>query len=475
MLKLHNSLTGLKQEFEPLEPGRVRMYVCGITVYDHIHVGHARMLLVFDLVQRYLREQGYAVTYVRNITDIDDKIIERAAVNGESWSDLADRFTAAMHEDCAALGLAPPDIEPRATAYIEPIIAMTRTLIEKGFAYVAEGGDVMYAVRKFAAYGRLSGKKVDDLRSGARVQVDDAKRDPLDFVLWKRAKAHEPAWPSPWGPGRPGWHIECSAMIEQTLGLPIDIHGGGNDLIFPHHENEMAQGLCADHADAYANYWLHNGFVNFGAEKMSKSLGNVQLVHDLVTRVPGEALRWALLASHYRQPLAWSDEVIAQAKNSLDRLYNVLVDAGRAIGEPAEDEAAPLDDPEARAAYDRFEAALMDDLNTPQAFAALFELGDRLRFAIGPGGGDGARSARALLLEAGGQIGFLQADPESWFQGGVDVSLKARIEALIADRVTARATKNWSEADRIRAELTALNVEVMDGPTGATWKIKEQV
>jgi cysteinyl-tRNA synthetase len=303
------------------------------------------------------------------------------------------------------------------------------------------------------------------------------KKNPADFVLWKPSKPGEPVWPSPFGPGRPGWHIECSAMIEQTLGLPIDIHGGGNDLIFPHHENEMAQGLCADHAEAYANYWLHNGFVNFGSEKMSKSLGNVELVHDLVTKVPGEALRWALLASHYRQPLAWSDEVVAQARKALDRLYGALLDAGRMIAEPADGEAAPLtaDDPEARAAYDRFEAALMDDLNTPQAFAALFELGDRLRFAIGPGGGAGARSARALLLEAAGQIGFLQADPEAWFQGGVDVSLKARIETLIADRITARATKNWPEADRIRAELTALNVEVMDGPTGATWKIKEGV
>ena len=475
-LRLHDTLTREKRVFVPHDPKRVTMYVCGPTVYNYAHIGNARPVVAFDVLFRVLRRLYGEdhVIYAANVTDVDDKINLKAAEEGVDIGVITRRYLDAYHADMSTLGALPPTVEPRATQTMEAIIAMIVRLIRNNAAYEAEG-HVLFNVEAYSDYGQLSGRSMDDMIAGARVDVAPYKKNPADFVLWKPSKPGEPVWPSPFGPGRPGWHIECSAMIEQTLGLPIDIHGGGNDLIFPHHENEMAQGMCADHADAYANYWMHNGFLNFGSEKMSKSLGNVQLVHDLVTRVPGEALRWALLASHYRQPLAWSDEVIAQAKNSLDRLYNVLVDAGRAIGEPAEDEAAPLDDPEARAAYDRFEAALMDDLNTPQAFAALFELGDRLRFAIGPGGGDGARSARALLLEAGGQIGFLQADPESWFQGGVDVSLKARIEALIADRVTARATKNWSEADRIRAELTALNVEVMDGPTGATWKIKEQV
>ena len=476
-LRLHDTLTREKRDFVPRDPKRVTMYVCGPTVYNYAHIGNARQVVVFDVLFRVLRRLYGEdhVIYAANVTDVDDKINLKAAEEGVGIDVITRRYLDAYHADMSTLGALPPTFEPRATATMDAIIAMIGRLIRNNAAYQAEG-HVLFNVEAYGAYGQLSGRSMDDMVAGARVDVAPYKQNPADFVLWKPSKPGEPVWPSPFGPGRPGWHIECSAMIEQTLGLPIDIHGGGNDLIFPHHENEMAQGLCADHADAYANYWLHNGFVNFGSEKMSKSLGNVQLVHDLVTRVPGEALRWALLASHYRQPLAWSDEVVAQAKKALDRLYGALLDARRLVGEPADGEAAPLaaEDPDARAAHERFEAALMDDLNTPQAFAALFELGDRLRYAIGPGGGAGARSARALLLEAGRQIGFLQADPEAWFQGGVDVSLKARIEALIADRIAARATRNWPEADRIRAELTALNVEVMDGPTGATWKIKEQ-
>jgi cysteinyl-tRNA synthetase len=458
MLKLHNSLTGLKQEFEPLEPGRVRMYVCGITVYDHIHVGHARMLLVFDLVQRYLREQGYAVTYVRNITDIDDKIIERAAVNGESWSDLAGRFTAAMHEDCAALGLAPPDIEPRATAYIEPIIAMTRTLIEKGFAYVAEGGDVMYAVRKFAAYGRLSGKKVDDLRSGARVQVDDAKRDPLDFVLWKRAKAHEPAWPSPWGPGRPGWHIECSAMSTSLLGPYFDLHGGGMDLKFPHHENEIAQS-CAACDTPFVKTWMHNGFVRINDEKMSKSLGNFFTVRDVLkTLRDPEVLRFFLLSSHYRGPINYSQAQLTQADETLLGLYGALEDApdGGAV----------------TAAIGAFHAAMQDDLNTPEALAAMQGVSRELNQAKAAGQTAAAADAAATLREMGRMLGILQQAPSVYRRRAVHQALgDAEIEALLEARRTARAARDFAESDRIRTHLLEAGIVLEDRPGGQTgWR-----
>src|SRR5271170_1962498 len=328
MLRIHNSLTGEKEVFKSLRPNEVRMYVCGITVYDHIHVGHARMLTVFDLIQRYLRSLGYKVTYVRNVTDIDDKIIERAAANGENWADLARRFTAAMHEDCATLGLQAPDLEPRATEYIGPIIAMTETLIDKGYAYVAGNGDVMYSVRKFAKYGRLSGKKIDDLRAGSRVQVDDAKLDPLDFVLWKHAKPGEPFWGSPWGDGRPGWHIECSAMSTSLLGSYFDLHGGGEDLKFPHHENEIAQS-CAACGTPFVHIWMHNGFVRVNDEKMSKSLGNFFTVREVLkTLRDPEVLRFFLLSSHYRGPINYSFAQLAQADETLLGLYRALKDGG---------------------------------------------------------------------------------------------------------------------------------------------------
>jgi cysteinyl-tRNA synthetase len=367
------------------------------------------------------------------------------------------RYLDAYHADMSALGSLRPTFEPRATQTMQAIIAMIERLVRNNAAYAAEG-HVLFNTAAYSDYGRLSGRTLDDMIAGARVDVAPYKQNPADFVLWKPSKPGEPVWESPFGPGRPGWHIECSAMIEQSLGLPIDIHGGGNDLIFPHHENEMAQGLCADHAESYSNYWLHNGFLNFGDEKMSKSLGNVVLAHDLVTRVPGEAIRWALLSAHYRQPLAWTEELIEQATKSLDRLYGALRRTA---------DIAPAGDQPSAA----FLEALDDDLNTPRAYAELHALAGQLETASDA---DKARG-KGELLASGRLLGFLSADPEAWFQGGADPALKARIDGLIAERVTARAAKDFARADEIRAELTAMNVEVMDNPTGATWRIKERV
>src|ERR1700683_4181761 len=380
MLKIHNSLTREKQEFKSLRPNEVRMYVCGITVYDYIHLGHARMLTVFDLVQRYLRARGFKVTYVRNITDIDDKIIQRAAERGENWTDLARRFTVAMQEDCAALGLAVPDLEPRATDYIEPIIDMTRILIEKGYAYVAANGDVMYSVRKFPNYGALSGKKIDDLRAGARVQVDEFKLDPLDFVLWKHAKPDEPFWDSPWGAGRPGWHIECSAMSASLLGGYFDLHGGGMDLKFPHHENEIAQSCAACDAP-FVHVWMYNGFVRIDDEKMSNSLGNFFTVRDVLKtlRAP-EVLRFFLLSSHYRGPINYSAAQLAQADETLLGLYRALKDA------------APQGAVDA-GEVERFRAAMDDDFNTPEALAVMQGVARNLNLAKAAGNPSAASNA----------------------------------------------------------------------------------
>src|SRR5450755_3645964 len=364
MLEIHNSLGGKQAQFKSLRPNEVRMYVCGMTVYDYIHIGHARMLTVFDLVQRYLRASGFKVTYVRNITDIDDKIIQRAAENGEDWAELARRFTRAMHEDCATLGLAPPDIEPRATDYIEPIIAMTRTLIDKGFAYVAANRDVMYSVRKFAHYGALSGKKLDDLRAGSRVQVDEFKLDPLDFVLWKHAKPGEPTWPSPWGPGRPGWHIECSAMSRRHLGDQIDIHGGATDLIFPHHENEIAQTESCTGLHPMAAIWMHAGLLNVDGQKMSKSLGNFMPLVDLLKRHSWAAIRYFFLQTGYRKPTNFTDSALEAATKGLRGLY-ADIDALRAMASerPARSERL--------AEAEEFDQLLDDDLNTAGAIGWL--------------------------------------------------------------------------------------------------------
>jgi cysteinyl-tRNA synthetase len=460
MLKIHNSLTGKNEEFKPIRPGEVRMYVCGMTNYDYIHVGHARMLTVFDLIQRYLRASGYAVTYVRNITDIDDKIIERAAARGENWADLARRFTAAMHEDCATLGLQSPDFEPRATEHIAGIIAMTQTLIDKGFAYQASDGDVMYAVRKFTDYGRLSRKNVDDLRAGSRVQVDHAKRDPLDFVLWKRAKPGEPSWESPWGPGRPGWHIECSAMSTDLLGSHFDLHGGGEDLKFPHHENEIAQS-CAACGTPFVNVWMHNGFVRVNDEKMSKSLGNFFTVRDVLkTLRDAEVLKFFLLSSHYSGPINYSSAQLAQADETLLGLYRSLKDAG----------SGPLD-PDAMAA---FKQCMDDDFNTPEALAVMAGVAGKLNQAKAVRdvvrAGAWASTLRAMGEKLGG---VLQQDPDGYLKRGVrEASLADEaIEQLIASRHAARAAKNFAESDRLRAELAAAGVLLEDKPGGKTeWR-----
>jgi cysteinyl-tRNA synthetase len=461
MLKIHNSLTGEKEEFKPLRPNEVRMYVCGMTNYDYIHVGHARMLTVFDLIQRYLRSLGYKVTYVRNVTDIDDKIIERAAANGENWADLARRFTVAMHEDCATLGLESPDLEPRATEYIGPIIAMAQTLIDKGYAYVAGNGDVMYSVRKFAAYGRLSGKKIDDLRAGSRVQVDDAKHDPLDFVLWKHAKPGEPSWASPWGEGRPGWHIECSAMSTSLLGSYFDLHGGGEDLKFPHHENEIAQS-CAACDTPFVHVWMHNGFVRVNDEKMSKSLGNFFTLREVLKSLRDpEVMRFFLLSSHYRGPINYSTVQLAQADETLLGLYRALKDAGEAGLVEAQ-------------WFARFRGAMDDDFNTPEALAVMQGVARELNQAKASGNSAKSAGAAATLRAMGAVLGVLQQDPDTYLKrsvGGQMVMPDADVEALLAARQAARAAKNFAESDRIRQQLTDAGILLEDKAGGTTqWR-----
>ena len=460
MLKIHNSLSGEKEEFRSLRPNEVRMYVCGMTNYDYIHVGHARMLVAFDLVQRYLRSLGYKVTYVRNITDIDDKIIERAAANGENWADLARRFTVAMHEDCATLGLQNPDLEPRATEFIAPIIAMIQTLIGKGFAYAADNGDVMYSVRKFPNYGRLSRKKIDDLRAGSRVQVDEAKHDPLDFVMWKHAKPGEPSWDSPWGAGRPGWHIECSAMSTSLLGDYFDLHGGGEDLKFPHHENEIAQSCAACDAP-FVHIWMHNGFVRVNDEKMSKSLGNFFTVREVLkTLRDPEVLRFFLLSSHYRGPINYSAAQLAQADETLLGLYRALKDAASAgVVDAAE--------------VERFRAAMDDDFSTPEALAVMQGVARNLNLAKAAGNVSAAAEAAATLRMLGAILGVLQQDPDNYLKrsaGNKSLS-DGEVEALLVSRREARAVKDFTESDRIRDVLSAAGILLEDKPGGRTeWR-----
>ena len=460
MLKIHNTLSGEKEEFKPLRANEVRMYVCGMTNYDYIHVGHARMLVAFDLVQRYLRSLGYKVTYVRNVTDIDDKIIERAAANGENWADLARRFTVAMHEDCATLGLQDPDLEPRATEFIAPIIAMIQTLIDKGFAYAADNGDVMYSVRKFANYGRLSRKKIDDLRAGSRVQVDEAKHDPLDFVLWKHAKPGEPSWASPWGAGRPGWHIECSAMSTSLLGDYFDLHGGGEDLKFPHHENEIAQS-CAACDSPFVHMWMHNGFVRVNDEKMSKSLGNFFTVREVLkTLRDPEVLRFFLLSSHYRGPINYSAAQLAQADETLLGLYRALKDA------------APQGAVDA-GEVERFRAAMDDDFNTPEALAVMQGVARTLNLAKAAGNLSTASNGAATLRALGAILGVLQQDPDNYLKrsaGNKSLS-DGEVEALLVSRREARAIKDFAESDRIREVLSAAGIVLEDKPGGRTeWR-----
>ena len=460
MLKIYNSLTREKQEFVPIEPGVARMYVCGMTVYDYCHLGHARVLVVFDAVRRWLKASGFDVSYVRNITDIDDKIIRRAAENGESIGELTQRFIDFMHEDSAALGVAAPDFEPRATGYVDKMIAMIGELERRGLAYQAADGDVNFAVRDFPGYGKLSGKSLDDLRAGERVEVDTAKRDPLDFVLWKRAKPGEPAWPSPWGEGRPGWHIECSAMSSDLLGKHFDIHGGGQDLQFPHHENEIAQSEGA-HGCQFVNYWMHNGFVRIDEEKMSKSLGNFLTIRDLLQKYDGEVIRFFILRAHYRSPLNYADSTLDDARQGLSRLYTAL--RGLPPGEVA--------DPDWNEAHaQRFRQAMDDDFNTPAACAVLFELAAEVNRGKSPAA---ARQLRAL----GGVLGLLARDAEAFLQavpaGGDEAEAgitPEAIEAMIVARATAKRERDFAVADRIRADLLAAGIVLEDGPQGTRWR-----
>ena len=481
MLAFHDTLRREKRLFEPRDPNRVTLYVCGPTVYDYAHIGNARPPVVFDVLARLLRRQYGAdkVIYARNVTDVDDKINQKAAREGVPIGEVTARYEAAYLADMALLNVSPPDLAPHVTDYIPAIVDQIQAIIDAGCAYAAEG-HVLFDVSAYPSYGALSGRNLDDMIAGARVEVAPYKKNPHDFVLWKPSKPDEPAWPSPWGEGRPGWHIECSAMIEQTLGLPIDIHGGGVDLAFPHHENEIAQGVCAHgcaHAenahDHYARYWMHNGFLTVDAEKMSKSIGNVLLLHDLVQSMPGEVVRWALLSAHYRQPLDWNQGLLEQSRKNLDRLYGVLRDADSAL---ADFDEATLDEAELELAENALNPvldALEDDLNTPGAIAQLFGLANALRDLLNDAETDinDVAMARWSLKEAAGLLGVLSLTPDAWFEGG-DPALKAEVEALLEQRAAARAAKDWPEADRIRDRLNELNVVVMDGPDGAAWRLK---
>jgi len=480
-LHIHDTLRREKRLFEPRNKDRVTLYVCGPTVYDYAHIGNARPPVVFDVLVRLLRRTYGAdhVIYARNVTDVDDKINQKAAREGVPIGEVTARYEAAYLADMSLLNVSPPNIAPHVTDYIPAIVDQIQAIVDGGCAYAAEG-HVLFDVSSYKAYGALSGRNLDDMIAGARVEVAPYKKNPHDFVLWKPSKADEPSWPSPWGEGRPGWHIECSAMIEKTLGLPIDIHGGGIDLVFPHHENEIAQGVCAhghghgDQAhDEYARYWMHNGFLTVDAEKMSKSVGNVLLLHDLVQAMPGEVVRWALLSAHYRQPLDWNQGLLDQSRKNLDRLYGVLRDADAALSDFDE---TTLDEAEmelAENALDPVLDALEDDLNTPGAIAQLFGLGNALRELLNDAEADinDVAMARWSLKEAAGLLGVLSLTPDAWFEGG-DPALKAEVEALLDQRASARAAKDWPEADRIRDRLNALNVVVMDGPDGATWRVK---
>ncbi|MBZ8138709.1 cysteine--tRNA ligase [Rubrivivax gelatinosus] len=452
-LRLHNTLTRRLETFVPIEPGHVRLYVCGITVYDLCHMGHARMNLAFDVVYRWLRASGFDVTYVRNITDIDDKIIRRALERGVAIRALTDEMIAAMHRDFAALGLAPPTHEPRATDYVPQMLDIIGKLEHKGLAYRAEDGDVNFAVRRFPGYGKLSGKSLDELRAGERVEVAGGKDDPLDFVLWKSAKPEEPAdakWDSPFGAGRPGWHIECSAMSCALLGERFDLHGGGMDLQFPHHENEIAQSEGA-FGHPVVNYWLHNGFLNVDNEKMSKSLGNFFTIADVLKKFDGETVRFFMLRTHYRSPFNFADSLLDEARAALRRLYTALDGCGAEAGE------VDWNDPRAAA----FRTAMDDDFNTPGALAVLFELANELNREHDP-------KTAALLVSLGAILGILQQSPRAFLQAGAGVG-DAEIQALIEARAAAKRERRFADADRIRAELAAQGVELKDGAQGTTW------
>ena len=453
-LRIHNTLTRALEPFSPLEPGHVRMYVCGMTVYDLCHLGHARSMVAFDIVQRWLKASGLRVTYVRNVTDIDDKIIKRALENGETIRALTDRMVEALHQDADALGIERPSLEPRAMDYVPQMLSMINTLQSKGLAYQASNGDMNFAVRKFPGYGQLSGKSLDQLQAGERVAVDDGKQDPLDFVLWKSAKPTEPddaKWPSAYGVGRPGWHIECSAMGCELLGESFDIHGGGADLQFPHHENEIAQSQGAS-GKPMAQVWMHNGFINIDNEKMSKSLGNFLTIRDVLKVFEAETIRFFVVRSHYRSPLNYSDVHLNDARGALKRLYTAL-----SLVKP-DDVAIDWSNPFAH----RFQAAMNEDFGTPEAVAVLFDLASEVNRSM-------SSQMAGLLKALGGVLGLLQDDPQRFLQAGSEVDESA-IQAQIAARAAAKAAKNFAEADRIRQELTAMGIVLKDAPTGTTWE-----
>jgi cysteinyl-tRNA synthetase len=458
-LTLHDTFLRRKTPFVPRDPARVTLYVCGPTVWNFAHIGNARPVVAFDVLFRVLRRLygEAAVVYARNITDVDDKISLAAKDEGVPIGVIAERYAAVYQSDMAALGALPPTLEPRATDHVGAMIDQISRLLAAGAAYAAEG-HVLFRVAAAADYGALSGRSLEEMIAGARVEVAPYKESPADFVLWKPSKPGEPSWESPFGAGRPGWHIECSAMVEERLGLPLDIHGGGHDLIFPHHENERAQAQAATGGSAYARYWVHNGFLDFSGEKMSKSLGNVMLVHELLERRSGETLRWALLKAHYRSPLDWTEALLDQSEKELDYLYGVL---SRQAGTAA----APPDAEAAEAALE----PLLDDLNTPLAQARLHALARRLEQAEGAA----AEHAKRDLLDLAGVMGVLVSTPEAWFERGADAGLKDRIETLVSRRDEARRAKDFALADQLRAELDALKVVVMDGPEGAVWRLRE--
>ena len=457
-MKIYNTATKSKQAFAPLNPNNVTLYVCGPTVYNRSHIGNMRPPVVFDVLARVLRTQFEKVTYVRNITDIDDKINQAAAEEGVDISVISERFTEKYNEDVAALGVLPVDLAPKVTEHIAQILTMIQTLIDKQHAYEADG-HVLFHVPSYAGYGRLSKRAPEELLAGARVDVASYKKDPSDFVLWKPSTDEQPGWDSPWGRGRPGWHIECSAMSAAHLGQTIDIHGGGHDLVFPHHENERAQSTCA-HDVPYVKYWMHNGFVNVDKEKMSKSIGNVLLVSDLLKQAPGEAIRYVLLSAHYRAPLDWSDQIVNQALNSLNRLYGALRDMADVVVPGDIGNQIP----------NAFMDALLDDLNTSVALAELFALSKRANSSESVAE---RTQIKAAMLQAGSLLGLLQDDPEQWFLSAVDTQQANEIDQLIAERKQARMDKNWARADEIRDILTDKNVLLEDGEHGTRWRIQQ--
>lgn len=454
MLKIFNTLSREKEVFTPIEANKVGMYVCGVTVYDLCHIGHGRTFVCFDVIARYLRYLGYDLTYVRNITDVDDKIIKRALENKETCDQLVDRMVTEMYRDFDALNILRPNVEPRATHHIPEIIDIVEKLIQRGHAYVAENGDVMFDIESFPQYGKLSRQDLSQLQAGARIEISEIKKNPMDFVLWKMSKPNEPSWDSPWGKGRPGWHIECSAMNSKQLGDHFDIHGGGSDLMFPHHENEIAQSCCAHDGD-YVNYWIHSGMIMVDKEKMSKSLGNFFTIRDVLNHYNGEVVRYFLLTAHYRSQLNYSEENLNLAQGALERLYTALRDTDPSVAPQGGEEFVA-----------QFKEAMDDDFNTPNAISVLFEMAREINKLKGEDKTK-ANQLAARLRELGDILGLLQQDPESFLQAGAEV---AKIEALIKQRNEARAAKNWAAADEARNQLNAMGIVLEDGANGTTWR-----